>query len=113
MEILTGDTNDISEWTEFEFYDLCWYLENQTDKTEGNIGRWTGVSNRVVSALCYWVLTEKGKIIARTTVQHVTHDESENPEIQQSKRNYHTTLEFSIGADEFMSDLDDMDALIN
>ena len=25
MEILTGDTIDISEWTEFEFYYLFWY----------------------------------------------------------------------------------------
>ena len=33
MEILTGDTIDISEWTEFEFYGLCWYWDNQNDKT--------------------------------------------------------------------------------
>ena len=59
MERLAGDTNDIAEWTEFEFYNLlcCWY--NHTDKTEGKIGRWIGVSNRVGNALCYWVLTEK------------------------------------------------------
>ena len=36
------------------------------------IGRWLGVSHRVGSALCYWVLTESGKVIARTTVQHMT-----------------------------------------
>ena len=46
-------------------------------------------------------------------MQHVTRDETENPEIQQSISNYHMTLESSIVADKFMSDLDGMDTLIN
>ena len=54
---LTGGTINISEWIEFEFYDLCWYWENKTDKKEGKIGIWIRVSHLVVSALCYWVLT--------------------------------------------------------
>ena len=87
---------------EVEFYNLFWYWENQTDKIEGNIGRCIGVSNRVVSALCYWVLTETGNIISRTTVQHVTRYESENPKIQHIIRKYHTTIESVIGTYEFM-----------
>ena len=59
MEILTGDTIEISEWEVFGFYNLCWYWDNQTDKKEGNIGIWIGVLHRVGSALYYWVLTEK------------------------------------------------------
>ena len=57
MERLTGDTINISEWTESKFYDLCWYWDNKTDKTKGKIGRWVGVSKQIRSALCYWVLT--------------------------------------------------------
>ena len=66
---------------EFKFYNLCWYWENQNDKTERKIGRWIGVSHRLGIALYYWVLTENENIIARTTVQHVTQDEAKNPEI--------------------------------
>ena len=84
MEILTEDTINISEWMEYTFQDVCWYWGGQTDKTEGKIGRWIGVSHRVGSALCYWVLTERLNINARTSVQHVTQDESENPKIQHS-----------------------------
>ena len=113
MEILTGYTIDISDWTEFEFYNLWCYWDNHTDEAQGNIGRWVGFSHRVVSDLCYWVLTEKGKIIARTNVQHVTRDAAENPEIQHSIRNYHMTMESAIGADEVMSYLNGMDAFIN
>ena len=65
-----------------EFIDLCRYWYYNNDKTEGNTCIWIRVSHRVGSALCYWVLTEKGKIIARTTVQHVTRDEDKSPEIQ-------------------------------
>ena len=74
MEIFTGDTINISEWTGFDFYDLCWYWNNQNYKTEGKIGIWIGVSYRVGSALCYCVLTEKVKIIALTTVKNVTQE---------------------------------------
>ena len=77
------------------------------------IGRCIGFSNRVGSALCYWVLTEKLNIVARTTVQHVTRDEAENSEIQQNINNYHMTLESAIGADEFMLDLYGMYEFIN
>ena len=31
MERITGDTPDISEWLEFEFYDLCWYWDTPND----------------------------------------------------------------------------------
>ena len=113
MEKLAGDTLNISECTESEFYNLCWYWENHTDTTEVKIGIWVAVPHKVGSALCYWVLTEKVNIITRTIVQHVTQDEAKTPEIQQSIKNYHITLESSIVADEYMSYLDGMDAFIN
>ena len=43
MERLTGDTIDISDRTEFDFYDLSWYWDNNTDKTEGKTSIWLGV----------------------------------------------------------------------
>ena len=74
LEVLTGDTPDISEWIEFKFYDRVWYWDNQYDLSEPKLGRWLGVSHRVGSALCCWILSLKGKIYARTTVQHNTTD---------------------------------------
>ena len=73
---------------------------------------WIVVSRRLGSALCYQVLTENGKIIAHTTLQHVTRYEAENPEIQQSIRNYHMTMQSYIGTYEFMSYLNGIDTLI-
>ena len=31
METTTGDTVDISEWKDFELYDLCWYWDTPND----------------------------------------------------------------------------------
>ena len=32
MERITGDTVGISEWTDFEFYELCWYWDTPNDR---------------------------------------------------------------------------------
>ena len=40
MEILTGDTIDISEWMKFDFYNLFWYWDNRNDKAKIKIGRY-------------------------------------------------------------------------
>ena len=76
-EIVTGDTPDISEWMDFDFYDLVWYHDppdtmSGTTEEIRKLGRWLGVASRVGSALNYWVLTKACKVISRTTVQHVT-----------------------------------------
>ena len=106
LERITGDTPDISEWIEFEFYDMVWYWDNQHDSKEPKLGRWLGIAHRVGSALCYWILSDKGNIYARTTVQHITIDEVQQPEIQQLMQEYQTSLHEAIGAEEFKSDMD-------
>jgi hypothetical protein len=79
-EEITGQTLDISEWTDFEFYDLvwCWWhvpgKPNMTDKPRC-LARWLGVWHHVGSDLCYWLLTKYGKIVSNLSVQHVTHDD--------------------------------------
>ena len=53
LEQINCDTVDIGEWLDFEFYDLCWFLDTPHDWDNPKIGRWIGVSHRVGSALCY------------------------------------------------------------
>ena len=53
MECKTGDTIDISEWTDFGYYDLYQYWDKQESEENPRIGRWIGVFHREVSALCY------------------------------------------------------------
>ena len=71
LEIITGDTLDISEFLDFGFYDWCWYSD-AFGMAETKLGRWLGVSHQVGSLMSYWLLTDKCKVISRTTVQRVT-----------------------------------------
>ena len=92
MERLTGDTNDISEWTDFEFYDLVWYWDAPYMENNPKIGRWLGVAHRVGSALCYWILKENGQLLSRSTVQHMTKEDTIQDENQAKIRDYHMQL---------------------
>jgi len=83
-EEVTGNTDDISEWTEFEFYDLVWWIDRPvkpdvTDYT-WRLARWLGVSHRIGTDMCYYLVTESGKIISKTSVFHVTRFDRDNPE---------------------------------
>lgn len=113
MERITGNTCDISEWIDFEFYDLCWYWDHPNDWDNPKIGRWLGVSHRIGSALCYWILNDQGNVLARTTVQHVTRDEIANGEIMERIRKYHDDLEHVIGDGNYVSTGAEFDAFIN
>jgi hypothetical protein len=72
VERITGDTPDISEFMDFGFYDRMWYWGKPSDDNNPKMGRWLGVAHRIGSAMCYYVLSKTGKVLTRTTVQHVT-----------------------------------------
>jgi hypothetical protein len=75
IEKVMGQTIDISEWLDFDFYDRVWYWDQaKTDinNEQARLGRWLGIAHRVGSDMTYWILTKSGRVIARSTVQHVT-----------------------------------------
>ena len=76
IEKVTGDIPDIAELLDFGFYDRCWFREN-AGLGETLHGRWLGVSHRVGPLMSYWILKINGQVISRTTVQRVTHLESQ------------------------------------
>jgi hypothetical protein len=84
-EQVTGNTPDISEWMDFDFYDLVWYFNKKhPDLTEDDrmLAYWLRVSHCYGSDLCYWILPISGIPITRTTVQHVTQEDFRNPELK-------------------------------
>ena len=113
MERITGDTVDISEWTDFEFYDLCWYWDTSNDWENPNLERWLGVSHCIGSSLCCWVLNSIGTVLARTTVQHVTRGKIANTEIMNIIWDYHEKLYKVIGDDQYVSTKSDFDRFVN
>ena len=106
LERVTWNTIDIYEWLEFEFYDLVWFCNNQSDDTKPMLGRWLVVSHRVGSALCYWIISKKGKVLSQTTVQHLNSEEPRDPDVQERIRDYHGSLEDALGIKDFFTTLD-------
>ena len=71
IEFVTGETVDITEYLDFRFYDQVWYHEN-AELGEWIHSRWLGVYQRIGSLISYYILTQTGSVISRTTVQRVT-----------------------------------------
>jgi hypothetical protein len=75
-EQVTGKTPNISEWLDFQFYDLVrwWDLPNKPNINDEmkQLGRWLGVSHHVGSGMCYWILADSGQVVSKTSVEHVT-----------------------------------------
>ena len=88
IEIITGDTPDISEYVDFGFYDWVTYRPN-AGLGENSLGRWLGVSHKVGQLLSYWILTVSGMVISCTTVQRLT----ESEKIEDHWKNQLTTFD--------------------
>jgi hypothetical protein len=54
LEIITGDTPDISEYTDFGFYNWVTFRSND-GLSEVELGRWLGVPHRVGRLMSYWI----------------------------------------------------------
>ena len=91
IEIVTGDTPDISEYLDFEFYDWVLHRSN-AGLGEVELGRWLGVSHRVGRLMSYWVLPESGIPISVTTVQRMTNDEQNTEEMKTRVNEYEERL---------------------
>ena len=74
-----------------------WFWNNQSDDTNSTLGQWLGISHRVGSALCYLIISEKGKVLSLTTVKHLTDEEPRDTDFQEQIRDYHGSLEYAIG----------------
>ena len=100
LEKLTGDTVDITEWLDFTIWDRVWY--EHSPETGFKAGRWLGVSHRIGSALSYYVLTESGNIISRTTVQHIARADLLQDSVQDVLQRYDSEVERLVNDNNFV-----------
>ena len=82
QEEITGETPDISEYVDFDFYDWVWYWDTPDKENSPKIGRWLGPSHRIGAAMCYYILVKNGQVISRSSVQHLTKIEMMKDEIK-------------------------------
>ena len=71
LEIITGETPDITEYMDFGSYDWITFRSNgELGKPE--LGRWLGVSHRVGQLMSYWLLPKSGIPLSCSIVQRLT-----------------------------------------
>ena len=71
LEIVTGETPDITEYLDFSFYDWVTFRAN-AGLGDLELGRWLGVSHRVGQMMSYWILPKSAIPISCCTVQRLT-----------------------------------------
>ena len=70
-EQVTGKTPDISEYIDFDFYNLVWYypgVHPRISKDDRVLGLWLGMSYCIRSNMCYSVMEKDGIPVSETTV---------------------------------------------
>jgi hypothetical protein len=68
---------------------------NITNSTH-QLARWLGISHHVGSDLSYWLITENGKIISKTSVEHVICDDYLQTDKKQEIEEFNRKLEASL-----------------
>ena len=97
IEIITGETPDITEYLDFTFYDWVTF-KNNAGVGHPELGRWLGVSHRVGPLLSYWILPKSGIPISCNTVQKLTNLEQATAEIKTKMETFTTNLEGKFNA---------------
>lgn len=91
IEILTGETPDITEYLDFGPYDWVTYKQN-AGLDEPKIGRWLGISHRVGPLMSYWILPESGIPISCTTVQPLSFLDQDTTHIKTLMEQYNQKI---------------------
>eukprot|EP00957_Ditylum_brightwellii_P121217 9244363-Ditylum_brightwellii.AAC.1 len=63
-----GETVNISEFLDFGFYYKVWFKDN-AGLSPQEPGKWLGVSHCTGRLLSYHILTQRGTVVSRSTVQ--------------------------------------------
>jgi hypothetical protein len=69
-ELLQGDTPDISEYAQFDWYEPVWFIDPTSafPEMKKRLGWWVGVASDVGQAMTFWILPESCIPIARSSV---------------------------------------------
>ena len=91
IEIITGETPDISEYIDFCFYDWITYRTN-AGLGPLSIGRWLCVSHKIGQLMSYWVLTKAGHVISCCNVQRLTPSEAGTNEYKSAMNEFDESI---------------------
>jgi hypothetical protein len=67
-------------------------LASSINNVTKQLGRWLGVSHCVGSDLCYWIVTDSGQAVSKTSVEHVTCNDYLNEDMKANVKEFEKKL---------------------
>ncbi len=111
---VTGQTADISEIAEFEWYQWIYFRDTamQLPESKEVLGRYLGPSRDVGPAMAAKILKGNGQVMVRSTFRALTPDEEISPTKIQAREEYTVMVNSKLGPDYKPEDFaDDPDTL--
>jgi Reverse transcriptase (RNA-dependent DNA polymerase) len=98
IEAISGDSPDISEFLEFDFYQWVKYRDPTADKERPvKLGRWLGIASDVGTPLTYWILKDNTQVVARSTVRPYRQDEYKSETEADTRRQFDIKIKDKCG----------------
>lgn len=96
FEKVMGYTPDISELVEFDWYQWVWF-NDPTSPNRTELGRWLGPAHNAGQGLAYYILSEKGEVVMRSTVVPIHGDELLQPSLVERQQSFTKSVDKYIG----------------
>lgn len=95
-EKIHGYTPNISEFLMFKWYQWIHYYDPEYPDRD-RLGRYLGPAHSASQGFAHYVLSDKGKVVVRSTVSRVTDDEASSPEMKHRMAEFTSYIEDHIG----------------
>ena len=87
LEVVTGETPDISQYLDFSWYSWVWFKEN-AGLSVPKIGRFLGVAESASNIMSFYILPESGVPVVAGTVQRITYLEQQTDAVKERMKAY-------------------------
>jgi hypothetical protein len=108
LQKVTGETVDISNYLDFAFYDHVVYRDN-AGLSESKIGRWLGVAKNVGTMLTFYVNTQTGQVVSRSSVERVKDIDKRTDEMKRKLVEFDVEIKKRLKFDDLGTDGDKPD----
>ena len=97
--LVNGETPDISEFSQFKWYEWVKYRDQQVAFPDDNfvLGRYLGPSTDIGTAMTCKMLNIKGSYVHRSTVRALTPDEIADPLEIKEREVFDNAIELKLG----------------
>jgi hypothetical protein len=108
LQNVTGETVDISNYLDFGFYDHVVYRHN-AGLSESKIGQWLGVAKNVGTMLTFYVLTQTGQVVSKSSVERLKEIEKRTDEMKRKLEEFDVEIKQRLKLEDLGTDGDKPD----